>query len=80
MACRQALLLHPCIGRRVWHVFVKPDEIEKFKDRPVERVDPGDRLVRIVAVIVPGAVRRQNDIAALGFAALAFHGGITTLA
>jgi hypothetical protein len=56
-----------------------PGTVEHFHQRPIEHVDPDDRYVRIVAVIVPSTVRRDDEVPAEGFAALAFHIGVAAV-
>ncbi len=68
--------LHVRIALRAGHVVIDPRGIEKFHQRPVQRIDPDHRLVGIVAVIVPGPVRGQDEIAAVRGAALAFDDGV----
>ena len=71
--------LHIHIALRAGHVVIDPSGIEKFHQRPVQRIDPDHRLVGIVAVIVPGPVRGQDEIAAVRGAALAFDDGVAAL-
>src|ERR1700736_1712914 len=49
---------------------VEPDAIEELHQREIQYVDPYDRLGAVIAVIVPGAVRREDQVAARGLAAL----------
>ncbi len=50
---------------------IDPHAVEIFHQRPIEHVDPDHRIFVFVAVVVPGAVRREHDVAAAAFAALA---------
>jgi hypothetical protein len=61
------------------HVVIDPGGVEELHQRPIEHVDPDHRLARIVAVVVPGAVRRQDQIAARRGAALALNDGVAAL-
>src|SRR4029453_7474612 len=61
------------VALRARHVVIDPGGVEELHQRPVEHVDPDHRLARIVAVVVPGTVRGQDQIATLGGAALALH-------
>jgi hypothetical protein len=67
------------VALRARHVVIDPGGVEELHQRPVERVDPDYRLVGIVAVVVPGAVRREDQIAAIGGTALAFDDGVAAL-
>ena len=58
---------------------IDPGDVEILHQRPVEHVDPDHRRVGIVAVIVPGAVRGQDQVAALGIAALALDIGVAAV-
>jgi len=52
-------------------LLVDPDRIEEFEQREIEDVGPDDRGRPVISVIVPGAIRGQDQIAARGEAALA---------
>ena len=67
------------VALRARHVVIDPGGVEELHQRPVERVDPDHRLVGIVAVVVPGAVRRQDQVAAGGGAALALDHRVAPL-
>ena len=60
-------------------LLVDPGAVQELHQRPVQHVDPDHRLRVLVAVVVPGAVRRQDDVAAGGFAALALDIGVAAL-
>src|SRR5215470_1965473 len=63
--------LRPGIARGfAGELVVEPDAIEKFHQREIQHIDPNDRLASIIAVVVPSAVRREDQIAARGLAAL----------
>src|SRR5205823_1650943 len=66
------LLAFRVAARARLEILIDPGAVEKFHQRPVEHVDPDYRILFLVAVIVPGAVWGQNDIATLGVAALPF--------
>ena len=67
------------VALRARHVVIDPGGVEELHQRPVERVDPDHRLAGIVAVVVPGAVGREDQVAAIGGAALAFDHGVAAL-
>ena len=50
---------------------IEPDAIEKFHQREVEDIDPYYRLGAVIAVVVPGTVGGEDQIAAGGLATLA---------
>ena len=58
---------------------VEPQAVEILDQREVEHVDPHHRGRAVVAVVVPGAVRREDQIAARGLAALALDGGVAAV-
>src|SRR5215469_11964300 len=63
--------LRPGIARGfAGELVVEPDAIEKFHQREIQHIDPNDRLASIIAVVVPSAVRCEDQIAARGLAAL----------
>src|SRR6202007_1063007 len=39
---------------------VEPDTVEELHQWEIEDIDPDDRLEAVVAVVVPGTVRRQD--------------------
>ncbi len=60
-------------------ILIDPNAIEIFHQRPIQHVDPDHRIGVVIAVIVPGAVRRKHDVAAAAFAALALDIGVAAL-
>src|SRR4029077_1925979 len=51
---------------------IEPYAVEELHERKIEYVDSHHRGCAVVAVVVPGAVRREYETAAPRFAALAF--------
>src|SRR6516225_4604072 len=60
-------------------LLVEPDAIEELHQRKIQDIDPDDWLGAVIAVIVPSAVRSQDQVAARGLAALPVDRRITTL-
>ena len=58
---------------------VEPEAIEILDQREIEHVDPHHRRRAVVAVVVPGAVRGEDEIAARGLAALALDRGVAAI-
>ncbi len=58
---------------------VEPAAIEILDQRPIENVGPDHRLAILVAVIVPGAGGREDEVAAFRDAALALDRGVAAL-
>src|SRR4051812_6045727 len=48
--------------------------IEEANDRDIEAVEPDDRHIRVVPVVVPGPARRDDEIAGTHARAFAIHG------
>ena len=72
MAVAVRRLLHPGIALALaGEVLVDPAAIEKFEQWKVKDVGPDDRACAVVAVVVPSAVRGQDQIATRRQAALA---------
>src|ERR1700730_14187913 len=71
-----AVGMHRLLGPGVavalaWEVLVDPAAIEEFHEWKIEDVGPYDRGRAVIAVVVPGAVRGQDQIASCRSAALA---------
>jgi hypothetical protein len=62
-----------------FELLIHPGAVEKLHQRPVQHVDPDHRLLRLIAVVVPGAVRREDDVAARRLATLALDVGVAAL-
>src|SRR5262249_36858130 len=60
-------------------LIVEPDAVEELHQGEIEYVDPGHRGRAVIAVIVPGTVGGEDEIAALGLAALAFDDRIAPI-
>src|SRR5207249_372464 len=73
-------LLRPRIALALPREFlVDPHAVEKFHQREIEDVGPDDRGRAVIAVVVPGAVRGQDQIAARRLAALALDRRIAAI-
>ena len=64
------------LGAVAAEVHVDPGAVQNLHQRPVQHVDPDHRRARIIAVVVPGPVRGDDQVAADGFATLALHIGV----
>ena len=60
-------------------LLVDPGAIQELHQRPVQHIDPDHRRAGLVAMVVPGAVRGEDDVAAMGLAALALDIGVAAL-
>ncbi len=58
---------------------VEPQAVEIFDQRKIQHVDPHHRGGAVVAVVVPGAVRGQDQIAARSLATLALDRGVAAI-
>src|ERR1043166_9514917 len=73
-------LLRPRIALALAREFlVDPDAVEKLHQWEIEDVGPNDRGRAVIAVVVPGAVRGQDQIAARRLAALALDRRIAAI-
>src|SRR6185437_2085271 len=53
-------------------LLVDPVDVEEFEERKIEDVGPHDGGRAVIAMVVPSAVRGEDEVAALGPATLAF--------
>jgi hypothetical protein len=62
-------------GKRV----VEPYAVEEFHQGKIQHVDPHHRRRAVIAVVVPGAVGGEDEIATLRLAALALDDGVAPI-
>ena len=85
MANRTAELIHHIFATLVDRlaplgIALLHDLMQRRDQRKVQTIEPNDRLFRIVGVVVPGELGRENQIAGFHDALLAIYGRVSAVA